>query len=61
MVRLFTGPAAQAAVVRDRPNPVCGLQDLSSPPAVVSPQDLALLSHGFLFVIADWWQQLQKQ
>lgn len=36
-------------------------QERPCAPAAVSPRVMALLTHGFLFVIADWWQQLQKQ
>lgn len=44
----------QPAVVPGHLWPFAGvLQDLPSPPATVSPQVMALLSHGFLFVIAD--------
>lgn len=46
-----------------RPAPAlggCFLQALPSL-ATVSPWVVALLSHGFLFAIADSWQQLQKQ
>lgn len=39
----------------------CVFQERPSAPAAVSPRVMALLTHGFLFVIADWWQQLQKQ
>lgn len=43
-----------------RPSPVFG-RTLLSLPATVRVPVVALLSHCFLFVIADWWQQLQKQ
>lgn len=50
----------QSVGLAPRPSAAFG-RTFPSPPATVRVPVVAVLSHCFLFAIADWWQQLQKQ